>query len=364
MTHLIRRYKMGLLKQRLRAAAVQASPVLPLNKHKTVEKVCDLIRQAKMERADLAVFPETFIPMYPNFSIDLNHPNEWRENLKELTEQSVYADGDEIGRIAAVAGDLGIHVVLGINERGKASDADLYNSQVFINDRGNILGTRRKLFPSNREKAFWASGNSNDIQVHATSIGKIGGLICYEHLQPLLKYAHMCQGEQIHCASWPGWPHIQGARSNKHVIDASARQYALEGQCFVVISALYVPPESVPKGFFGNAAWAFFGGSGIIGPTGEYVAGPIYDMETIVYGDIDLSDILMRKTLIDTSGRDQRWDVLHLVLNKSQYAPMMEQQHNVVFQTDIGGTIETMKKEMLELKDQISDIKHTLHQKK
>jgi predicted amidohydrolase len=307
-------------KEKIKVASVQASPVLPLDKDKTVEKACELIIQASKEKADLVVFPETFIPMYPNFSIDLDNANEWRENLVEITKHSVYADGDEINKIAGVAKDTDTHVVIGINERVKTSYANLYNSQVFMDNFGNILGTRRKLFPSNREKAFWDSGNGCDIQVHNTSIGKIGGLICYEHLQPLLKYAHMALGEQIHCASWPGWPSMKGARSNKHVIDASARQYALEGQCFVIIAGLYVPPASVPEGFFGNASWSFFGGSGIVGPDGDYIAGPVYDKEIIIYGELDMSDILMRKALIDTSGRDQRWDVLKLVWNKEKHS--------------------------------------------
>ena len=291
------------IKHKITVASVQASPILPMNKNKTIDKACDLIGQAGKEKADIIVFPETFIPMYPNFSIDLSNPNEWRRNLMELTEHSIYADGEEIKKLAKSAKDAGAFVVMGINERvGSANE-------------GNILGIRRKLFPSNREKAFWHYGDGKDICVFDTNIGKIGGLICYEHLQPLLKYAHMSLGEQIHCASWPGWPLIKDGRSNKHVIDASARQYALEGQCFVIISCMYVSPENIPDSYFGNASWTFFGGSGIVGPDGEYIAGPVYDREDIIYAEINLRDILMRKTLIDTVGRDTRRDVFNFSWN-------------------------------------------------
>jgi nitrilase len=298
----------------IRVSSVQASPVLPMDKERTVEKVCDLISQAKKEKADLIVFPETFIPMYPNFSIDLSNSRQWRENLMELTRHSIYNDGEEIEKIAHAARDAKMHVVIGINEKTRDSEANLYNSQVFIDSDGKVLGVRRKLFPSNREKAFWSAGNEKDIKVYDTSIGRIGGLICYEHLQPLLKYSLMVQGEQIHCASWPGWPDMKNGRSNRHVIDASARQYALEGQCFVIVSALYIPPGYVPDGYFGNASWTFFGGSGIINPSGEYLAGPVYDTETIVYADIDLSEIIFRKALIDIAGRDRREDIFTLML--------------------------------------------------
>lgn len=296
-------------KGKVKAAAVQAAPVLPMDKAKTTEKICDLISTIKAEKADLVVFPETMLPMFPVFSLDLNRQNEWCCALKELTEQSVYIDGDEINKVAKAINSAQAYVVLGISEREGA--ANLYNSQVFFDPNGKIIGRRRKIFPSNREKAIWASGSGADIQVLDTNIGKIGGLICYEHLQPLLRYANMSLGEQIHCAAWPGWPHVDGFRSNKHVIDASARQYALEGQCFVIISSLYIPPSNIPEEQMLNSSWAFFGGSGIIRPNGEYTAGPIYDKEAILYGELDLDEILLRKTLIDTVGRDMRQEIFH-----------------------------------------------------
>lgn len=297
--------------RKVKVAAIQASPVLPMDKRATADKACALIDAARAEKADLIVFPETFLPMFPVFSTDLNRQNEWCRELKELTEQSVYLEGDEIARIAAAAKAAKAFVAMGVSER--EGDANLYNTQVFIGPDGAVLGRRRKLFPSNREKAIWSPGGGRDILVLDTPIGRIGGLICYEHLQPLLKFAMMSQGEQIHCASWPGWPHFEGIRSNRHVIDASARQYALEGQCFVIVASLYVPKECVPPGAEG--AWAFFGGSGIVAPNGEYLAGPLYDGEGIVYAEIDLTDILMRKTLIDTAGRDRRGELFKFSWN-------------------------------------------------
>jgi nitrilase len=284
-----------------------------MDKESTAEKIVDIVMEAGKEGVDLVVFPETFIPMFPTFEIDLDKPVEWCGAVREFTEQSVYIDGDEIRRIADAARGSKTHVVLGISER--EGDANIYNTQVFIGSDGCILGRRRKLFPSNREKVFWSAGDGKDILVVDSPIGRIGGLICYEHLQPLLKYACMSLGEQIHCASWPGWPHLEGVRSNKHVIDASARAYALEGQCFVIISSLYIPPDAVPEEGSGNSSWAFFGGSGIVGPGGEYIAGPLYDAEGIVYGEIDLANILLRKSLIDITGRDQKKAVFNFSWN-------------------------------------------------
>jgi nitrilase len=308
--------------RKIKVAAVQVAPVLPLNKEKTVEKVCEVTAQAADAGAKLIVFPECFIPMYPNWSIDLERPNEWALNLLEFTQQSITVPGPETEKIGRVAREKGVHIVIGVNEKVDHYDGALFNTLLFIGPDGNILGKHRKLFPSNREKVIHARGDASGLQVYDTSIGRIGGLICYEHLQPLLKYSIISQGEQIHCASWPGWPDFAGGRTNKHVIDAASRAYALEGQSFVIVSSLYVPRSEKEAAGFGNADWSFFGGSGIINPAGEYIAGPVYDEETIVYGEIDLDLITLRKAAVDTTGRDTAWETISMNLNPTVHQPI------------------------------------------
>jgi nitrilase len=309
-----------------KAAAVQASPVLPMNTKATIDKICALIEEAGKNGAQLVVFPETFVPMYPNWSIDLQNPTEWAQNLFRLTKEAIEIPGQETGLLGKAARKAGIFLCVGVNEKVKLYDGMLFNSLLFIGPDGGLLGKRRKLLPSNREKVFWHRGDGADVKaVYETDLGRVGGLICYEHLQPLLKYALYAQGEQVHCACWPGWPHYPPpGRSNKHVIDVVSRSYALEGQCFVILSSLYVPKQVGQRAGLGNAAWAFFGGSGIISPSGEYLAGPAYDQEDILYADIDLSLIPMRKAAIDTTGRDTRWDILSLNIHDRGYAPYRE----------------------------------------
>ena len=343
------------------AAAVQAAPVLPLSREKTTEKVLDLMSQAKRGGADLMAFPETFIPAYPNFSVDLQEPNEWQENLRHLLSESVYVPGKEIDRIAKHAKDLKVHVSIGVNERVKTYGARLYNTQVFIDSEGRIIGSRRKLLPTNREKVFWTPGDGADLQVYETELGVIGGLICYEHLQPLFKYALMAQGEQVHCAAWPGWPNYQKGRSNKHVIDVAMRQYALEGQCFVIISCMYVPVKDVPKGLFGNAAWAYFGGSGIVNPSGEYVVGPVYDKETIVYGEIDLSLNAFRKSLVDVTGKDSRWDVIQLAWKGTRTTPF-HQPANPLPEGTIDRDTRKLEEQVSGLKEEVAALRELVEE--
>lgn len=304
------------------AAAVQVAPVLPFDKEKTVDKVCEATAEAADNGAELVVFPECFVPMYPNWSIDLQDETGWAMNLREFTYNSILIPGPETDRIGEVARDKGVYVVVGANEVEEIHDGTLFNSLVFIGPTGEILGKHRKLFPSNREKVFHARGDASGLKIYDTAVGRLGGLICYEHLQPLLKYALISQGEQVHCAAWPGWPEFPSGRTNRHVIDACSRAHALEGQCFVVAASLYVPASAAEEADLGNASWTFFGGSGIINPAGEYVAGPLHDEEGIVYGEIDLGLIPLRKAAVDTTGRDSMPQTISLNVDPSRYSPI------------------------------------------
>lgn len=311
-----------MLDKTITAAAVQMSPAIPFDKAATVERLCDAIAEAADNGADLVVFPECFVPMYPNWSIDLQEPNAWALNLREFTYNSILVPGPETERIGEVARDMGVYVVVGANEVEEIYEGALFNSIVFIGPTGEVIGKHRKLFPSNREKVFHARGDASGLRVYDLPLGRLGGLICYEHLQPLLKYSLISQGEQIHCALWPGWPDFPGGRTNKHVVDAASRAHALEGQCFVVAASLYVPESAAEGSGLGNASWNFFGGSGIINPSGEYVAGPLYDREGIVYGELDLSLIPLRKATVDTTGRDSAWEIMSMNLDTSPRSPI------------------------------------------
>ena len=306
-------------------AAVQASPILPMNKKATTEKACALIEEAGKNGAKLIAFPECFIPMFPNWSIDMQRPSEWSDLTADLTEESVEIPGEETEAIGKAAKRAGTYVCMGINERAREYRAQIYNCLVFIGPDGNVIGRHRKLTPSHRERVFWGRGDGTDIKaVFPTDIGRIGGLICYEHLQPLYRYAMTVQGEEIHCACWPGgWPEFPPpGRSNRNVMQIASRAYALESQTFVVCASTYIPPEVAEKSGMENAHWGFPGGTAVINPTGDYVAGPVYDKETILYAEIDLADCLKRKVYIDPVGRDARWDVLRLDMTTSPFEPV------------------------------------------
>lgn len=323
--------------RKVKVAAVQAAPVLPMDKKATTEKACRLIEEAGREGAQLVVFPECYIPMFPNWSIDLSRPSEWSDLIAELTVQSVEIPSEETDMLCAAARKAGAYVCMGLNERHKQFKSMIYNCLLFIGPDGEILGRHRKFTPSHRERVFHGRGDGTDLScVFDTNIGKIGGLICYEHLQPLFKYALFAQGEEIHCACWPGgWPHFPPpGRSNKEVMQIASRACALEGACFVVVASTHIPEKMSEVAGLGNAHWGFPGGSAVVNPNGNYVAGPVFDEETIVYATIDLYDVTKRKVYIDVVGRDARWDVIKLAVNRQAYTPWApEAEAEVVSET-------------------------------
>jgi predicted amidohydrolase len=314
---------------KVKVAAVQTLPVLPMNKKATVEKACSLIEEAGNQGAELIVFPEGFIPMFPNWSMDMQIENEWSDLLTEMILNSIEIPGEETKALGGAAQKAGAYVCMGCNEIMENYVGVLYNSLVFLGPDGNVISHHRKLTPSHRERVVHARGNAEDLfHVVETRIGRIGGLICYEHLQPLFKYALMTQGEQIHCACWAGWPGFPPpGRSNFPIGDFASRAYAIEAACFVVLAAPWVPPDLRAKydkeGYAGmkNAHWGFIGGSGVINPVGEYIAGPLVDDEGIVYAEIDLMEITKRKCYIDPVGKDSRWDVIRLDTEEGHFSP-------------------------------------------
>lgn len=288
----------------VKAAAAQISPIFPFNKGETIEKAVSYVEKAVVEKANIIVFPECFVPAYPNWNLDFDHPTKWEEELADFTANCVNIEKGDLEPIQRAAKENNMIIVIGINEIVSNYDGIIYNSLVTIDENGDIRNVHRKIFPTQREKMFHKRGDTEGLKVVDTNMGRIGGLICYEHLQPLVKYALISQGEQIHCASWPGWPDFTNGRSNKGVIETASKSYALEGQCFVIVSSLYVPKEEMAKANLGNAHWNYFGGSAIISPSGEYLAGPLYDREGIIYADLHFNLIVKRKATVDTTGID------------------------------------------------------------
>ncbi|GAA3838992.1 carbon-nitrogen hydrolase family protein [Amycolatopsis tucumanensis] len=303
----------------VRVAAVQAEPVW-LDLAGSVEKAVALIGEAARGGAKLVAFGETFVPGYP-WWIWLDSPAAGMAFVPRYAANSMTRDGDEMRRLRRAAADHGVHVVLGFSERDGGS---LYMSQAFISETGELISVRRKLKPTHVERSVYGEGDGSDLQVHDTPLGRIGGLNCWEHFQPLTKYAMYSLGEEIHVASWPSFSVYRGAATalGPEVNTAASLVYAVEGQAFV-LAACSVIGEAAQDLFCDTEAKRQLlrrggGFARIFGPEGTPLAEPLAETEEgILYADLDPALIAIAKSAADPVGHYSRPDVFRLLVNRN-----------------------------------------------
>ena len=291
----------------IKAAAAQLAPDL-LSRTSTTSIVLDAMDEAHRNGANIIVFPETFIPYYPYFSFISPPVKQGKEHLA-LYEQAVQVPSDETRLISKKCKDLNLVAVVGINERDHGS---LYNAQLFFDADGTLLLKRRKITPSYHERMIWGQGDGAGLQVVDTICGRVGGLACWEHYNPLARYALMTQHEEIHVAQFPG--SMVGPIFSEQ-IEVTMRHHALESGCFVVNATGWLkedqikkicPDESMQKAIRDGCMTC------IISPEGRHLVPPITKDEGILYADLDFNLITKRKRMLDSVGHYARPDLLSL----------------------------------------------------
>lgn len=293
----------------VKVAAAQLAPVF-LDRKATVAKACEAILEAGRNGAELVAFPEVFIPGYPYWAMVLD-PLSIGPFNRRLFQAAVEIPGPDTETLCRAAKQARCLVVMGLTERAGGT---LYNSQLCIGLNGDILGRRRKLVPTSHERMVWGRGDGSDLTVWPTPLGRLGGLVCYEHGNALFRYALQAQGEEVHVANWPGGIAIDG------IIDAAVRHYAFEGQCFVVnVTAVMTEEIITALGESGNVEALKPGGgySAILSPRGRYLAGPMQEGEGLLYAELDFDQIVDMKMIVDSSGHYARPDAVRLLLHKS-----------------------------------------------
>ena len=332
------------------AAAVQMAPVF-LNKNETIGKVESLIEEAASNGASLIVFPEATIPCYPYWPKDLGSLQGRKQVIDAFTElykNSIEIPSKDTDKLAEAAKKAGAYVIIGVNERDGGT---LYNTILYLGKSGEILGKHRKLMSIDSEKCIWGMGGVEDLKVLDTELGQIGGFFCYEHHLTLARYAMFTKGEQIHAGLWAGHGFV------KPTMDFASRQYAFEGQLFVIVSSGYINEDMIPDSFplKKNTLWDFPGGSGIINPRGDYIAGPVYGKEDILYADIDMDMIIRAKAVIDAVGHFSRPDILQLDIKSSSSNDMGDQNSSESIH-DLKESIEKIAQRQVELEDKIETL--------
>lgn len=303
---------------KFKAAAVQTSPVF-LNVEKTVDKAISIIKEAASNDAQLIAFPEVFISGYPywNWIMTPVQGSKWYE---QLYRNSVTAEGEEIERIKKAAKENNIHIIIGINERGD-SYGEIYNTNLIIDNHGNLIGKHRKLVPTWAEKLTWTSGDGSSLKVYKTEIGPIGTLACGENTNTLARFTLLSQGELIHIANYISLPVAPPDYNMAEAIKIRAAAHSFEGKLFTIVSCstiskeiMEILKEDVPnsEALLTRKNSAF---SGIIGPNGAVVGEPLIDDEGIVYADIDLAKCIQPKQMHDILGHYNRFDIFDLRVN-------------------------------------------------
>jgi nitrilase len=316
--------------RKVKVAAVQTGPVF-MDKKRTIEKFAGLIEKAGEEGAELIVFPETAIPGYPywrdNFGyLSPEKEKNWRETVLDYHNNSVRIQSEDTDLLRKAAAKANAHCVIGISEiDDRLGSSTLYNTMLFLNRKGEVLGRHRKVMPTYQERIFWGRGDASDVAVFDTDIGRLGGLICYENHVTLAKAAMAMKGEEIHVAQWPGWNRSgNGGKIHMNNIDSAVREYAFETQTFVVSSSMYFPEKEVPDTFpyKEQSNWGLaMGGSSIVNPFGQYIVEPVFNQETIIYAEIDFDDRIVAKNIFDTMGHYTRWDIFSLNVRENDVKP-------------------------------------------
>ena len=310
-----------------KVAAVQATPVF-LDREATIDKACDLIATAGNEGARLVVFPEAFIPAYPDWvwTIPSGEEEVLNELYAELLSNSVTIPSDATDRLCRAARLANTYVVMGMSERNvEASGSSLYNTLLYIDAQGAILGKHRKLVPTGGERLVWAQGDGSTLQVYNTSLGKLGGLICWENYMPLARYTMYAWGTQIYvAATWDrGQPWL-----------STLRHIAKEGRVYVIGCCIAMRKDDIPdrytmkqKFYAEEDEWINIGDSAIVNPEGQFIAGPVRKQEEILYAEIDPRMVQGPKWMLDVAGHYARPDVFQLTVH-TDVRKMIRMEHD------------------------------------
>jgi nitrilase len=303
----------------VKVACVQVEPVV-LNREATIDKLETVAREAAGNGAELVVFPETFVPVYPSSRWAKAFAGWENEGAKEtfarLAQESVAVGSAAELRLAATARELGIWLVTGVNEVDPERPGTIYNSLLYHSPAGELALHHRKLVPTNHERLVWGQGDGRGLNAVETGFGRLGGLICWENYMPLARVALYESGVEIYIAS---------TADDGDAWQATLVHLARESRAYVVAPCHFQRESAYPDDFplrseIEGAGTIGRGGSAILAPDGSYLAGPLYEEEGILYAELDPAQLLGERRRFDAVGHYSRPDILRLQVNSSARA--------------------------------------------
>ena len=302
------------MRERVTAACVQVEPAI-FDRAATIDRVAERTAEAAGAGAQIVVFPETFVPAYPSSAwakslAGWSEPGA-REAFALLHRESLELPGPDADRLAAIAREHGVWLVVGVNEADPERAGTLYNSLLYYSPEGELALHHRKLVPTNHERLVWGPGDGRGLRAIATPLGRLGGLICWENYMPLARFALYESGVEIYIAS---------TADDGDSWQATLTHIALESRSFVIAPCHFQRAGSYPEDFplrsvLEGRDVLGRGGSAILGPDGSYLAGPLYGEEGILYAELDPDLLLQSRQRFDPAGHYHRPDVLRLTVS-------------------------------------------------
>jgi nitrilase len=302
----------------VRAAVVQAGSAV-FDRERSIQKAAHLVLEAAGRGAQIVIFPEAFIPGYPkglDFGARIgSRTSKGREDFQRYYASAVDVPGPACEALGAAARAGSVFVAMGVIERVQGT---LYCAVMFFGPDGALLGKHRKLMPTASERLVWGFGDGSTLTVVDTRFGRMGAAICWENYMPLLRTAMYAKGVQLYCAP---------TADDRDTWLPSMQHIALEGRCFVLSACQYLTRADCPGDY--ETAWGddpkavlMRGGSAIVGPLGNVLAGPVFDCETILTADLDLSEVIRGKYDFDVVGHYSRPDIFRLTVNETPMIPV------------------------------------------
>jgi nitrilase len=308
------------MERAVKVACVQAEPVI-LDRDATLARLEQLAAEAAGNGAELVVFPETFVSVYPSSRwakafAGWENPGA-KQVFAQIAQSSIAVGSPAERRLGAAARELGIWLVTGVNEVESEQPGTIYNSLLYHSPDGELALHHRKLVPTNHERLVWGQGDGRGLHAVETGFGRIGGLICWENYMPLARFAIYESGVEIYIAS---------TADDGDAWQPTLVHIARESRAYVVAPCHFQRASSYPADFplaseLEGAGLLGRGGSAILAPDGSYLAGPLYDEEGILYAELDPSTLLAERQRFDPVGHYNRPDVLQLTVRGDDATP-------------------------------------------
>ncbi|MCP5095943.1 MAG: carbon-nitrogen hydrolase family protein [Chloroflexi bacterium] len=306
----------------VKTAVIQASPIL-FDKDATIAKACALVAETAVENPQLILFPEAFIPCYPRGlsfgTVVGSRSPAGRDTWQHYWDEAVDVPGRDTEILGEAARKANAYLVMGVIERDNVGGT-LYCTMLYFGPDGTLLGKHRKLKPTAAERLIWGEGDGSTLTTIDAPFGTIGGLICWENYMPLARMAMYGKGVDLYLAP---------TADSRETWQATMRHIAFEGRCFVLGCNQFVTKSMYPADLAGIEDLAdqpevmSRGGSVIVNPLGDVIAGPLFDQEGILYADLNMAEVVRGKLDFDVVGHYARPDIFQLKVNE-QAAPTVQ----------------------------------------